>query len=198
MQPAEVLKLAKKHDAKMVDFKFVDLLGHLAAHDDADRAARGEHLRGRLRLRRLLDPRLAADQRLRHDHDPRRGLGAHRSVLRVPTLSLICDIVDPITHQPYPRDPRTIAAKAEAYLKSTGIGDTAYFGPEAEFFVFDEVRYSTSTEPRQLLRSTRPRASGTPTARSRAATSATRSPTRRATSPSRRPTRSPTCASRWP
>jgi len=61
---------------------------------------------------------------------------------KLPTLSLTCDIVDAITKQPYSRDPRTIAAKAEAYLKSTGIGDTSYFGPEPEFFVFDEVRYS--------------------------------------------------------
>ena len=60
----------------------------------------------------------------------------------LPTLSLTCDIVDAITHQPYRKDPRTIAAKAEAYLKSTGIGDTSYFGPEPEFFVFDEVRFS--------------------------------------------------------
>jgi glutamine synthetase len=58
-----------------------------------------------------------------------------------PTLSLICNIVDPITKQPYTRDPRNIAQKAEAYLKSTGIGDTAYFGPEAEFFIFDDVRF---------------------------------------------------------
>src|SRR5439155_1348032 len=59
----------------------------------------------------------------------------------LPTLSLICNIVDPLTKEDYSRDPRNIARKAEAYLKSTGIGDTAYFGPEPEFFVFDEVRY---------------------------------------------------------
>jgi glutamine synthetase len=62
----------------------------------------------------------------------------------VPTLSLICNIFDPITKEGYTRDPRNIAIKAEAYLKSTGIGDTAYFGPEAEFFIFDEVRYDSS------------------------------------------------------
>src|SRR3989442_1646855 len=59
----------------------------------------------------------------------------------LPTLSLICNIVDPLTKEDYSRDPRNIARKAEAYLKSTGIGDVAYFGPEPEFFVFDEVRY---------------------------------------------------------
>src|SRR5271156_2346545 len=58
-----------------------------------------------------------------------------------PTLSLICTIVDPITREPYDRDPRGVAEKAEAYLKSTGIADTAYFGPEAEFFIFDDVRF---------------------------------------------------------
>jgi len=60
------------------------------------------------------------------------------------TLSLICNIVDPITKDPYSRDPRNIAIKAEKYLKSTGIGDTAFFGPEAEFFIFDEVRYDNT------------------------------------------------------
>src|ERR1044072_2886730 len=54
-----------------------------------------------------------------------------------PTLSLICPIVDPIPREPYDRDPRGVAEKAEAYLKSTGIADTAFFGPEAEFFIFD-------------------------------------------------------------
>jgi len=61
-----------------------------------------------------------------------------------PTLVLIGDIVDPVTREPYSRDPRNIAKKAEAYLKSTGIGDTAYFGPEAEFFIFDDVRYDNA------------------------------------------------------
>ncbi|MEM9170929.1 MAG: type I glutamate--ammonia ligase [Pseudomonadota bacterium] len=59
------------------------------------------------------------------------------------TLSIFCDILEPATGQPYARDPRTTAKAAEAYLASTGIGDTAYFGPEAEFFVFDDVRWST-------------------------------------------------------
>ena len=61
-----------------------------------------------------------------------------------PQLVVFCDIVEPSTGQPYSRDPRSTAKKAEAYLASTGVGDTAYFGPEAEFFVFDDVRYKVS------------------------------------------------------
>jgi glutamine synthetase len=57
------------------------------------------------------------------------------------TLSMTCNIQDPITRQPYARDPRNVARKAESYLKSTGIADEAFFGPEAEFFVFDDVRF---------------------------------------------------------
>ncbi|MDO9445518.1 MAG: glutamine synthetase beta-grasp domain-containing protein, partial [Dehalococcoidia bacterium] len=58
-----------------------------------------------------------------------------------PALSVICDIADPISGQRSARDPRGIATRAEEYLRGTGIADTAYFGPELEFFVFDEVRY---------------------------------------------------------
>jgi len=62
----------------------------------------------------------------------------------VPTLVLICDIKDPITFESYTRDPRFIARKAENYLKSTGIGDTVYIGPEAEFFIFDDIRFESA------------------------------------------------------
>jgi len=60
------------------------------------------------------------------------------------TICLHCNVVEPDTNEPYSRDPRGVADKAEAYLKSSGIGDTAYFGPEAEFFLFDDVRYSNA------------------------------------------------------
>ncbi len=66
-------------------------------------------------------------------------------VAEIPTLVVTCDVYDPITMQPYSRDPRYVAHKAEAYLKQTGIAETAFFGPEAEFFIFDNVRYSGST-----------------------------------------------------
>ncbi|MDD1770010.1 MAG: type I glutamate--ammonia ligase, partial [Methanomassiliicoccales archaeon] len=62
-------------------------------------------------------------------------------IYKVPTLSIVCDVADPVTKERYSRDPRYIAQKAEAYLKSTGIADVSYFGPELEFFVFDSVRF---------------------------------------------------------
>ncbi len=62
------------------------------------------------------------------------------------TLAVMCDILDPISGQAYNRDPRTTAKKAEAYVKSSGVGDTVFFGPEAEFFVFDDVRWSTDPQ----------------------------------------------------
>jgi glutamine synthetase len=142
MQPAEVLKFAEKNGAKMVDFKFVDLLGiwqhtTMPIHKLEVETFKdgyffdGSSIRG-------WQPIHASDMIFIPDADS----AFMDPFFSVPTLSLTCDIVDAITHQPYPKDPRTIAAKAEAYLKSTGIGDTAYFGPEPEFFVFDEVRYS--------------------------------------------------------
>jgi glutamine synthetase len=142
MQPADVFELIKKSGAKMVDFKFVDLLG-IWQHTTMPIAKLepgtfkdgyffdGSSIRG-------WQPIHASDMIFIPDADS----AFMDPFFNVPVLSLTCDIVDAITHQPYPKDPRTIAAKAEAYLKSTGVGDTAYFGPEPEFFVFDEVRYS--------------------------------------------------------
>ncbi len=62
----------------------------------------------------------------------------------IPTLTILCDVKDPITREPYSRDPRYIAMKAEAFLRKTGIADTAYFGPEPEFFILDSVRFDQS------------------------------------------------------
>ena len=59
----------------------------------------------------------------------------------IPTLSITCDIFDPLTREPYSRDPRYIAKKAEEHLRSTGIADTSYWGPELEFFIFDDIRF---------------------------------------------------------
>ena len=64
--------------------------------------------------------------------------------IEAPTLSLVCDVYEPATKEKYSRCPRNIAQKAEAYVKSTGLADTVYFGPEAEFFVFDDVRFESN------------------------------------------------------
>jgi glutamine synthetase len=89
-------------------------------------------------------------------------------------MVITCDILEPSTGEPYNRDPRGIAKKAEAYLKSTGIGDTVFVGPEAEFFVFDDVRFkATRTTPASS--STTSNCRPTATRPMKAATSATAS-----------------------
>ena len=141
MTAKEALKLTQDQGAKMVDLKFMDFPGiwqHLTvpiAQLEEDSFEEGfgfdgSSIRGWQAIHTsdmllIPDPTTAV-------MDP---------FTAAPTLSLICNIVDPITKERYSRDPRNIAQKAEAYLKSTGIADTAYFGPEAEFFIFDDIRY---------------------------------------------------------
>ncbi|MCY4128792.1 MAG: type I glutamate--ammonia ligase, partial [Gammaproteobacteria bacterium] len=140
----DVLKLAKESDAQMVDYRFIDMPGmwqHFSAHIgtlDEDTFEEGVGFDGSsIRGFQSIDQ---SDMILIPDPttafiDP---------FMKIPTLVLICDIKDPVTLELYDRDPRHVAIKAEQYMKSTGIGDVAYFGPEAEFFVFDDVRYSGS------------------------------------------------------
>ncbi|MEZ4462025.1 MAG: type I glutamate--ammonia ligase [bacterium] len=137
----DAIKFAKEHNARMVDLKFQDFPGTwqhttIPAHRlteglfEEGLGFDGSSIRGWQAIH-ASDMQLTPDPAsVRMDPFP-----------EVPTVSFICDISDPITGQAYSRDPRHIARKAEAYLKSTGIGDTAYFGPEAEFFMFDDVRY---------------------------------------------------------
>ena len=143
MTAKEVLEFAKKNGAVMVDLKFVDFLGtwqhtSVPIHRLEESSFEdgfgfdGSSIRGFQAINAsdmLILPDAATAQM-----DP---------FMARPTLSLICNISDPISHQNYPRDPRFIAKKAEAYLKQTGIGDVSYFGPEAEFFVFDTVRFAS-------------------------------------------------------
>jgi len=139
--PKDVLKLAKDSKAEAVDLKFLDFMGiwqHFTitmtelSEDLFEEGSGfdGSSIRG-------WQPINASDMIVIPDPTT----AVMDPFLAVPTLSLTCNIVDPITKEDYSRDPRNIARKAEAYLKQTGIGDVAYFGPEPEFFVFDEVRY---------------------------------------------------------
>ena len=141
MTSKDAVRLAREQQAEAVDFKFMDLLGtwqhftipmseYEEAIFDEGLGFDGSSIRG-------WQPINASDMLVMPD--------ASTAVIdpfcAVPTLSLVCNIVDPITKEEYSRDPRNIARKAEAYLKSTGIGDVAYFGPEPEFFVFNDVRF---------------------------------------------------------
>ena len=112
------------------------------------------------------------------------------------TLVVNFFIHDPLTGEAYSRDPRNIARKAMAYLASTGIGDTAYFAPEAEFYVFDNVRFETKQNTGFYEINSSAGAWNTGR-RSRTTTAATRSSTRAATSRWPRPTTSASCATRW-
>ena len=144
MKPKEVLELAKTNNVKFVDLKFIDFPGQwqhttLPAHrlDEAlfedGVAFDGSSIRG-------WQPINASDMLMVPDASTAKIDPFYAN----PTLSLVCSVFDPITKQPYSRDPRHIAKKAEAYLKQTGIADTSYMGPEAEFFIFDEVRYESA------------------------------------------------------
>ena len=101
------------------------------------------------------------------------------------TLNLNCFVQDPVTGESYTRDPRYVAQKAEDYLVSTGIADTAYFGPEAEFFIFNDIRFDQDTHSAFYQVDSIEGASGT-RARTRSPTSASSPATRRGTSRSRR------------
>lgn len=141
MTPAEVTQLIKDQGIKLIDLKFTDLLGtwqHFTTtltEYNEDIFADGLGFDGSsIRGWRVIN---ASDMLVIPDPDT-----AWVDPFNTePTLSFICTIQDPITREPYDRDPRGVAEKAEAYLKSTGIADTAYFGPEAEFYIFDDVRF---------------------------------------------------------
>ena len=140
--PSNVSKMIKDREVKLVDFKFADLPGtwqHFTTtltEYSEDIFTDGLGFDGSsIRGWKVIN---ASDMLVIPDPST-----AWIDIFNAePTLSLICTIVDPITREPYDRDPRGIAEKAEAYLKSTGIADTAFFGPEAEFFIFDDVRFS--------------------------------------------------------
>ncbi|HEY4047699.1 MAG TPA: type I glutamate--ammonia ligase [Acidobacteriaceae bacterium] len=139
--PADVLQLAKDSGVKMVDLRFVDLPGvwqhfSIPVEDltndlfEEGIGFDGSSIRG-FQLIHESDMLLVPDPETACV-DP---------MLEISTLSLICDVLDPITRERYSRDPRYIAQKAENYLKSAGIADLSYWGPELEFYIFDDVRY---------------------------------------------------------
>jgi glutamine synthetase len=144
MTPKDVLAFAKENGAKVLDIRFLDFPGvwqHFTVPmSELEEGSfedgygfDGSSIRG-------WQPINASDMLVIPDPTTARMDPFYEE----PTLVLVGNIVDPITRESYTRDPRYIAQKAEAYLKSTGIGDTAFFGPEAEFFIFDEIRFESS------------------------------------------------------
>src|ERR1700689_3717778 len=141
MSPQEVLEYAKKNDAKQLDLRFTDIpsLQHHVSYPIGELGLSsfeegfgmdGSSIRGWAAIHES-DMLLIPDP-TKYILDP---------FTEVPTLVMVCNVIDPVTKQRYDRDPRYIAKKAEMYLASTGIADTALFGAEAEFFIFDNVRF---------------------------------------------------------
>ncbi len=142
--PADVLKVISENDVQYVDLRFTDPRGkwqHLTMTSefiDDDAFADGI----------MFDGSSIAGWKAINESDMALLPDATSAVMdpfsAQSSLILFCDVMEPTTGQAYGRDPRSLAKRAEAYLGSTGIGDTAYFGPEAEFFVFDDVRFNVS------------------------------------------------------
>jgi glutamine synthetase len=142
MTPKDVIKFMKENKAEIVDFKFNDFLGiwqHFSAPvSELEEGVFEEGLGFDGSSIRGWQPIHASDMLVLPDPTT----AVMDPFTEHATMSIICNIVDPITKEDYSRDPRNIARKAEAYLKSTGLGDVAYFGPEPEFFILDDVRYA--------------------------------------------------------
>ncbi|ADM08555.1 glutamine synthetase I [Parvularcula bermudensis HTCC2503] len=143
MAVKDVLKKIKDEDIQYVDLRFTDPKGKWQ-HVTFDKSMVDEEL---FEDGTMFDGSSIAGWKAINESDMILMPDAETAIVdpffAQPTLSIICDILEPSTGQPYSRDPRTTAKAAEAYLKSSGIGDTAYFGPEAEFFIFEDVRIST-------------------------------------------------------
>ena len=140
----KALQMIKEMDVKYVDFRFTDPRGKWQ-HTAQPAGTVDENL---FVDGVMFDGSSIAGWRAIHESDMMLLPDADSAVLdpfaAQATLILFCDVLEPVTGQAYSRDPRSTAKQAEAYLKQSGIGDTAYFGPEAEFFVFDDVRFDVS------------------------------------------------------
>ncbi len=132
-------------DVKMVDLRFTDLMGMWHHFTLPARELGGELFTEGIGF----DGSSIRAFKEIHESDmiliPEASTAFLDPIYEIPTMVLLCDIFDPLTRQPYTKDPRFVAKKAEAYLQQTGIADISYWGPEAEFFLFDSVRYGSGT-----------------------------------------------------
>jgi glutamine synthetase len=141
---SKVFDLIKEHDVKYVDLRFTDPRGKM--HHTAQHICTIEEESFTDGI--MFDGSSIAGWKAINESDMVLLPDAATAVLdpfaAQPMLNIFCDVYDPSSGQPYNRDPRSIAKAAQSYMEAAGIGDTAYFGPEAEFFVFDDVRYEVS------------------------------------------------------
>ncbi len=143
---SNVMKMIEENDVQYVDFRFTDPRGkwqHTAQHvSTVDEDVFKDGI--------MFDGSSIAGWKAINESDmilmPDASSACMDPFAAQPLMILFCDILEPSTGQPYDRDPRSTSKKALAYMESLGIGDTAYFGPEAEFFVFDDVKFSTTQE----------------------------------------------------
>lgn len=141
-----IFQLAKEKEAVFIDFRFTDLLGkwHHITHHISDV---GENL---LRDGVMFDGSSLPGWKDIHESDMALIADPDTAVVDPfagqSTVIVFCDVHEPLTGQPYNRDPRSVAKRAEQYMTQSGVADTAYFGPEAEFFVFDSARFSADME----------------------------------------------------
>ncbi len=141
MSASDVLKMIKDNDVKYVDLRFTDTRGK-EQHVTLPASAIDEDF---FESGKMFDGSSIAGWKGINESDmilmPDASTAVMDPFYQDATLNLRCDIIEPATMQGYERDPRSVAKRAEEYMKSTGIADTAYFGPEPEFFVFDDVRW---------------------------------------------------------
>lgn len=143
MSASKILKMIKDEGVKFVDYRFTDTKGK-EQHVSVPASAVDDDM---LKNGKMFDGSSIAGWRGIQESDmvlmPDDETAVMDPFVEEPTLIVTCDILDPMTMQGYERDPRSVAKRAEVYLKSTGIGDSAYFGPEPEFFVLDDVRWGS-------------------------------------------------------
>ncbi len=146
MGPKEVLELIKKENVKVVDYRFMDFPGmwqHLSVPAteldekvfEEGRGFDGSSIRGWQEINE-------SDMLIKPDPET----AFIDPFMEIKTLCIVCNICDPVTGEDYTRDPRNIGKKAERYMKSLGLADKAFFGPEAEFFIFDDIRFDAQPQ----------------------------------------------------
>jgi len=144
--PKEVLELIKKENVKVVDYRFMDFPGmwqHLSVPAteldekvfEEGRGFDGSSIRGWQEINE-------SDMLIKPDPET----AFIDPFMEIKTLCIVCNICDPVTGEDYTRDPRNIGKKAERYMKSLGLADKAFFGPEAEFFIFDDIRFDAQPQ----------------------------------------------------